>query len=120
MSYTLITLKAAREALLRGDTREALRRLEIIIGRLETIISMRNSWRPTCLETEKENEDEHNRSTENSESKSSGGIGRTGPAGLFSLGEQLRSMVGENETSTINGNNDKEHHGGEPARAPGD
>ena len=110
---------AAREALLHGDTKEALRRLEIIIGRVETIISMRKSWRPTCVQT-KENNDEHNRSTEISESKSSGGIGRSGPAGLFSLGEQLRSMVGENETSTINGNNDKEHHGGEPARAPGD
>jgi hypothetical protein len=56
MSYTLITLRAAREALLNNDKAEALRRINCLVSRMETIISMRKAWRPTCLQTEKEKE----------------------------------------------------------------
>ena len=113
MSYTLITLKAARDALLKNDKAEALRNINCLVDRMETIISTRKSWRPTCLQTEKENEDGDNRSTATGKSKPLGGIGHIGPTGFFPLAEQLRSMVGENEARPDDGTDDKEHNGGE-------
>jgi hypothetical protein len=114
LGYTLITLRAAREALLNNDKAEALRRINCLVSRMETIINTRKAWRPTCLKT-KENEDGNNGSTEIKPEESPGEQRHSSRDGLLQMGQCLRHLAPKDRESPAGGENPELHHGGEPA-----
>lgn len=63
MSFTLNNLKKAEQALIDGDTLEAMRRIKLLIERMETILHTRENWTPKWG-TLKELNDGDNRNAE--------------------------------------------------------
>ena len=101
MSYTLNNLKAAKEALLDDDIPKALEYIDRLIARMETILQLRENWKPKC----KELPYEHNGSTESGAEEPLGKLGHTGDNGLLKMGEQVRRVAGKDGPSPAEGEN---------------
>ena len=106
MSYTLNNLKAARKALIDDNVPRAIYHINLLIERMEKILSGRKAYKPKC----KELQDVNNGSTESGAEEPLGQQRHTGDNGLLPMGERLRHLAPKDGARGAEGEKIEEHH----------